>query len=65
MISLFQDYGAIILLIFAIMFGPPLLFTIIGVVFSIKKRKKTAKGWYIAALVYLIVGLGFCGSLYI
>lgn len=65
MISLFQDYGAIMLIILAVMFGPPLLFATIGMIFSVKKRKKTAKGWFIAAVVYLIIGLGFCGSVFI
>lgn len=65
MISLLQDYGAIMLIILAIMFGPPLLFSGIGVTFLVKKRKKTAKGWFIAAGVYLIVGLGICGSVFV
>jgi len=45
-----------------IMVGPPVLLTIIG--FSIKKHQpKSAKVFFILATVYLIAGLGICGSL--
>ncbi len=45
-----------------IMVGPPLLLTLIG--FGIRKdHPKGAKVIFILATVYLIAGLGICGSL--
>ena len=45
-----------------IMVGPPLLLTIIG--FSVRKNHpKAAKVIFMLATVYLIAGLGICGSL--
>jgi len=56
------NYDGIVLLIMFIMFGPPLLFTIIG--FSIRKNYPTAaKVLFILAVVYLIAGLGICGNM--
>ena len=56
------NFDGILILILGIMFGPPLLFTIIG--FSIKKyQPKSAKVFFILAAVYLIAGLGICGSM--
>lgn len=49
------------LLVLLTMFGPPLLFFIIG--YSNKGDKKMAKIMYIIAIVYLLIGLGLCGSL--
>ncbi len=42
------------------MFGPPIVLTIIG---SNKSDKKKAKTFYIAAVAYLIIGLGICGTI--
>ena len=56
------NMGGIVLLIIGIMFGPPVFLTIIG--FSIKKyQPKSAKVFFILAAVYLIAGLGICGSM--
>ena len=45
-----------------IMVGTPVILTIIG--FSIKKNyPKAAKVLFILAALYLLIGLGICGSL--
>ena len=45
-----------------IMIGPPVLLTIIG--FAVKKKNPyLAKGFFILAALYLLIGLGICGSL--
>jgi len=53
------DFGGIILLI---MFGPSILFAIIGAIIY-NKRKKTAKVLFILATIYLIISLGLCGAM--
>lgn len=50
----------IIVFILFIMFAPPIILTIIG---SNKSDKKRAKTYYIAAVAYLIIGLGICGTI--
>ena len=52
-----------IVLILIAMFGPPILFIALGI--SERKRldKKRAKLFFILAVLYLIVGLGVCGSM--
>lgn len=56
------NLDGIVVIIMFIMFGPPILLTIIG--FSIRKNYPTAaKVLYILAAVYLIAGLGICGSM--
>ncbi len=56
------DYTGIFVIILAIMFGPPILFAIIGLSYR-NTNKKTAKVFYIIAAVYLLISLGVCGSL--
>lgn len=46
-----------------IMFGPALLFLIIGVVLFSKEKKKGGKIFMILAGVYLLISLGTCGVL--
>lgn len=56
------NLDGLLILIFAIMFCPPILFTITG--FALKKRnKKAAKIFFILAAIYLIISLGVCGFL--
>jgi hypothetical protein len=56
------NLDAIVVFIVLIMFGPPLLLTIIG--FLVRKNYPTAaKVLFILATVYLIAGLGICGSI--
>lgn len=45
-----------------IMVGPPIVLTIIGLAIR-KKHKKAAMVFYIIAALYLLIGLGICGSL--
>lgn len=50
------------LLVLLMLFGIPVLFTVIG--FLIRKRnKKVASVFFILAVVYLLVSLGTCLSL--
>jgi hypothetical protein len=56
------NLDGIVVFIVLIMFGPPLLLTIIG--FLVRKNYPTAaKVLFILATVYLIAGLGICGSI--
>jgi len=59
-----MNLNGIIYLILGIMLGPPLLLVLIGL--SLKKgQPKAAKIFYILAGIYLVIGLGICGSLMI
>ncbi len=49
----------IFFLIFGMLFGIPILFTIIGA-FLRKKYKKAANVFFVLAVLYLLVGLGLC-----
>lgn len=51
----------IFIIIFLLMFGLPIDFIIRGR--KSKENKKRAMWFYIIAVVYLIVGLGICGTL--
>lgn len=56
------NLGGLFVLIIAIMIGPPIVLTIIG--FSVKKyNPNTAKVLFILAAIYLLIGLGICGSM--
>ena len=57
-----ESLETIILLIMLIMFGPPLLFAIIGFV-QRKSNKRIAKIFFILAAVWLIVGGGICATI--
>lgn len=48
-------------LVFLMLFGIPILFTIIGFLLR-KKYKKVSSVFFILAVLYLIVGLGTCLS---
>ncbi len=56
------NLDGLVLIIFAIMFGPAILFALIGATI-LKKNKKAAKILFILAAVYLIISLGICGAL--
>ncbi|GEL10425.1 hypothetical protein SAMN05192550_0536 [Flavobacterium glycines] len=56
------DFGGIIVIMIMIMVVPPILLSIIG--FAMKKDKpRTAKVFFILAALYLLIGLGICGSI--
>jgi len=57
------DLSGLVFLIVLIMFGPALLFLVIGLILRSKQKKKAAKVLFILAGVYLLVSLGICGSL--
>ena len=57
-------YLWIILLVLFLLFGVPILLLILGFT-KRKNNKEVSKKLFIAAIVYLLVGLGFCGSLMI
>jgi hypothetical protein len=56
------NLDGLVFMIIAIMFGPAILLTIIGLAVY-KKSKKAAKVLFIIATVYVIVSLGVCGAL--
>lgn len=51
--------------LFLIMFGPAILFLIIGVILLLKHKKKAGKIFVILAGVYLLISLGVCGTIMI
>ena len=58
------NLNSIFILIIVIMIGPPIILTLIG--FGVKKNNpNAAKVLFILAAIYLLVGLGICGSLMI
>lgn len=57
------NLGGLVFLIVLIMFGPALLFLIIGFILRRKQKKKAAKIFFILAGVYLLISLGVCGSM--
>ncbi len=57
------NLDGLVVLIAAVMFGPALLFLIIGFALHAKQKSKAAKIFYILAGVYLLVSLGICGAL--
>lgn len=58
------NLNSIFILIIVIMIGPPIVLALIG--FGVKKNNpRAAKILFILAAVYLLVGLGICGSLMI
>lgn len=50
-------------LILLIMFGPALLFIIIGAILLSKQKKKAGKIFMILAGVYCLISLGICGTM--
>lgn len=57
------NLGGLVFLIVLIMFGPALLFLIIGFILRRKQNKKASKIFFILAGVYLLISLGVCGSM--
>ncbi|MCO6161356.1 hypothetical protein [Flavobacterium sp. NRK F7] len=57
-----MDLGGLILLIVIIMIGPPIVISILGFIIR-KNNPKAAKILYILSGIYLLVGLGICGSM--
>lgn len=56
------NLGGLVAFFIAIMVGPPILMAIIG--FAIKKNSPNgAKVCFIIGALYLIIGLGICGTL--
>lgn len=49
--------------ILLIMFGPAILFFIIGIILLTRQKKKAGKVFMILAGVYLVISLGVCGSM--
>ncbi|MFX0556092.1 hypothetical protein ACOCEA_04805 [Maribacter sp. CXY002] len=46
-----------------IMFGPALLFFIIGIILMSQQKKKAGKIFMILAGIYLLISLGVCGTM--
>ncbi|MDY3528434.1 hypothetical protein PG593_01415 [Riemerella anatipestifer] len=57
------NLNGLVALIMTIMFGPPLLFSIIGFLLR-KKSPKVANIFFILAGVYIIIGIGICGGFF-
>ena len=49
------------ILILLLMFGPAVLFLVLGIVFKNRQEKKKAKIMFILTGVYLLISLGTCG----
>ncbi|WP_072987661.1 hypothetical protein [Pseudozobellia thermophila] len=59
------NLDGLVTLLFLIMFGPAIVFLIIGVVLLSKQKKKPGKIFVILAGVYLLISLGVCGTILI
>ncbi|MVO08997.1 hypothetical protein GOQ30_07435 [Flavobacterium sp. TP390] len=57
-----MNLGGLILLIIIIMVGPPIVLSILGFIIR-KNNPKAAKILYILSGIYLLIGLGICGSM--
>lgn len=57
------NLDGLFVLIALVMFGPALLFLIIGFVLRVKQKKKAAKIFFILTGVYLLISLGICGGM--
>ncbi|MCH9660976.1 MAG: hypothetical protein K0U54_08685 [Bacteroidetes bacterium] len=55
--------GILILGIFFVGFGIPIILAIIGLILRSKGKKNSAKVLFIIAGIYLLVSLGICGSM--
>ncbi|MBE0392102.1 hypothetical protein HNQ02_000899 [Flavobacterium sp. 7E] len=56
------NLNGIVVIIALIMVGPPVVLTLIG--FGLQKNNaKAAKVFYILSALYLLIGLGICGSM--
>ena len=63
MILKVDNLDGLVVLIFLIMFGPSLLFLIIGGILFSNQKRKAGKVFMILAGVYLLVSLGVCGTM--
>lgn len=57
------NLDGLVALIFLVMFGPAILFLIIGFILFFKEKKKAAKIFFILTGVYLLISLGVCGGI--
>ncbi|MFD2587431.1 hypothetical protein ACFSQJ_10850 [Croceitalea marina] len=57
------NLDGLVVLIFLVMFGPALLFLIIGLILFAKQKKKAGKIFFILTGVYLLISIGVCGIL--
>ena len=57
------NLDGIVVFIFLILFGPALLFVIIGIVLLTRGKKKAGKILMILGGVYLLISLGICGAM--
>jgi hypothetical protein len=57
-----NDYGIIILLVLAVIFGPPLVLVVIGL-YQRKHNPSRSKTFFILAALYLLVGGGICATM--
>ena len=56
------NLNGLVFFLVLIMIGPPALFSIIGLAVR-KINPKASKVMFILAVVYLLIGLGICGSM--
>lgn len=57
-----MEIGSLIFLILLVMFGPPVLFIILGAV-KRTSNKETSRIFFVLAAVWLLVGGGICASI--
>ncbi|WCM41029.1 hypothetical protein MG290_08655 [Flavobacterium sp. CBA20B-1] len=58
------NLDGLVAIIFMVMFGPPIVLALIGVIVK-SKSPKAAKVLFILAGLYMLIGLGICGSMMI
>jgi hypothetical protein len=57
-----MEFDSLILFLFLLTFGPPVLFFLIGIV-TWRRKRNTAKVFLIVGAVWLIIGGGTCLSI--
>lgn len=55
--------GVMLLVLFLLMAGPPVVFLIIGIVKHTRSNIQSAKIFYILAVAWVVIGGGICATL--
>jgi len=57
------NLNGLIPIILGMLFGPVVIFILVGLIFKHYNKKKIAKVFSLLALLYIIISFGTCGSL--